>query len=276
MSADRGPRTCRLGHRAGTPRSTPSTRSSKRPTLACCCTATRPRRPGRRCSNAMRLRTSVTWVNPWGAVWVRLEMADAHLLLGDPEAARILLQEAEGVLYDDRNSATSAPRVDVLRQTLSGGRPICTEPHCRPLSSVCCRTCRRISRSRRSANGCTSRETRSAPRPTPSTGSWRCPAGVKRSTGPASWACWRRACSADNRHSPVDPRRSSDHPACMTAVPLGGFRMASSTSSPDEGARHGNGHVHGVCRGVLERRRCRGRLRRGPRPPHQGGSARRI
>ncbi len=48
---------------------------------------------------AMRLRTSVTWVNPWGAVWLRLELADAHLVLGDPEAARILLQEAEGVLY---------------------------------------------------------------------------------------------------------------------------------------------------------------------------------
>ncbi len=69
--------------------------------------------------NAMRLRTSVTWVNPWGAVWVRLEMADAHLLLGDPEAARILLQEAEGILYRRPKLGHLGARVDVLRQTLS-------------------------------------------------------------------------------------------------------------------------------------------------------------
>ena len=48
---------------------------------------------------AMRLRTSVTWVNPWGAVWLRLEMADAHLVLSDPGAARTLLAEVEGILY---------------------------------------------------------------------------------------------------------------------------------------------------------------------------------
>ena len=69
--------------------------------------------------NAMRLRTSVTWVNPWGAVWVRLEMADAHLVLGDPEAARILLQEAEGVLYRRPKLGRLGRRVDALRQTLS-------------------------------------------------------------------------------------------------------------------------------------------------------------
>ncbi len=69
--------------------------------------------------NAMRLRTSVTWVNPWGAVWLRLEMADAHLALGDPGAARILLQETEGVLYRRPKLGRLNARADVLRETLS-------------------------------------------------------------------------------------------------------------------------------------------------------------
>jgi len=68
---------------------------------------------------AMRLRTSVTWVNPWGAAWLRLEMADAHLALGDPEAARILLQETEGVLYRRPKLGRLNARTDVLRDTLS-------------------------------------------------------------------------------------------------------------------------------------------------------------
>ncbi len=48
---------------------------------------------------AMRLRTSITWVNPWAAVWVRVEMADAHLALADPEGARVLLHEIDEILY---------------------------------------------------------------------------------------------------------------------------------------------------------------------------------
>ena len=70
--------------------------------------------------NAMRLRTSVTWVNPWGAVWVRLELADAHLVLGDPEAARMLLHEVEGVLYRRPKLGRLEGRADALRQMLSG------------------------------------------------------------------------------------------------------------------------------------------------------------
>ena len=70
--------------------------------------------------NAMRLRTSVTWVNPWGAVWVRLEMADAHLVLGDPEAARMLLHEVEGVLYRRPKLGRLEGRADALRQMLGG------------------------------------------------------------------------------------------------------------------------------------------------------------
>ena len=69
--------------------------------------------------SAMRLRTSVTWVNPWGAAWLRLEMADAHLALGDPEAARILLQETEGVLYRRPKLGRLNARADELRETLS-------------------------------------------------------------------------------------------------------------------------------------------------------------
>ena len=68
---------------------------------------------------AMRLRTSVTWVNPWGAAWLRLELADAHLALGDPAAARILLQETEGVLYRRPKLGRLNARTDMLRETLS-------------------------------------------------------------------------------------------------------------------------------------------------------------
>jgi len=68
---------------------------------------------------AMRLRTSVTWVNPWGAVWLRLELADSHLASGDPEAARTLLQEADGVLYRRTKLGRLGARADALRQTLS-------------------------------------------------------------------------------------------------------------------------------------------------------------
>ena len=68
---------------------------------------------------AMRLRTSVTWVNPWGAVWLRLEMADAHLALSDPGAARTLLEEVEGILYRRPKLGRLGARADALRQTLS-------------------------------------------------------------------------------------------------------------------------------------------------------------
>ncbi|HUS44156.1 MAG TPA: LuxR C-terminal-related transcriptional regulator [Ilumatobacteraceae bacterium] len=68
---------------------------------------------------AMRLRTAVTWVNPWGAAWLRLELADANLALGDPEAARILLHETEGVLYRRPKLGRLNARTDVLSATLS-------------------------------------------------------------------------------------------------------------------------------------------------------------
>ncbi len=68
---------------------------------------------------AMRLRTSISWVNPWGAVWLRLELADAHLVLADPEAARLLLQEIDGVVYRRPKLGRLVARVDALRQTLS-------------------------------------------------------------------------------------------------------------------------------------------------------------
>ena len=68
---------------------------------------------------AMRLRASITWVNPWAAVWVRLEMADAHLSLADPEGARVLLHEIDGVLYRRPKLGRLVDRADALRMTLS-------------------------------------------------------------------------------------------------------------------------------------------------------------
>ena len=66
----------------------------------------------------MRLRTSISWVNPWGAVWLRLEMADAHLALADPEAATLLLQEIDGIVYRRPKLGRLVARVEALRQTL--------------------------------------------------------------------------------------------------------------------------------------------------------------
>ena len=68
---------------------------------------------------AMRLRTSISWVNPWGAVWLRLELADAHLALADPEAARLLLQEIDGIVYRRPKLGRLVARAEALRQTLS-------------------------------------------------------------------------------------------------------------------------------------------------------------
>ncbi|TFH21251.1 MAG: hypothetical protein E4H05_00505 [Acidimicrobiales bacterium] len=70
-------------------------------------------------AEAMRLRTSITWVNPWAAAWVRLEMADAHLSLADPEGARVLLHEVDEVLYRRPKLGRLVDRVDALRTTLS-------------------------------------------------------------------------------------------------------------------------------------------------------------
>ncbi len=68
---------------------------------------------------AMRLRTSITWVNPWAAVWLRVEMADAHLALADPEGARVLLYEIDEILYRRPKLGRLGGRGDRLRQTLT-------------------------------------------------------------------------------------------------------------------------------------------------------------
>ncbi len=68
---------------------------------------------------AMRLRTSITWVNPWAAVWVRLEMAAAHLALADPEGARVLLHEIDEILYRRPKLGRLGDRADRLRHTLT-------------------------------------------------------------------------------------------------------------------------------------------------------------
>ncbi len=68
---------------------------------------------------AMRLRTSITWVNPWAAVWVRAEMADAHLASADPEGARVLLHEIDEILYRRPKLGRLGARADMLRLTLT-------------------------------------------------------------------------------------------------------------------------------------------------------------
>jgi LuxR family maltose regulon positive regulatory protein len=68
---------------------------------------------------AMRLRTSLTWANPWAAVWVRLEMADAHLTSADPHGARVLLHEVDEILYRRPKLGRLGARADKLRDTLA-------------------------------------------------------------------------------------------------------------------------------------------------------------
>ena len=50
-------------------------------------------------AQAMRLRDLVSWASPWAAVILRLQLADAHLALGDPRGARIILREIDEVLH---------------------------------------------------------------------------------------------------------------------------------------------------------------------------------
>ncbi len=68
---------------------------------------------------AMRLRSLVTWASPWAAVWLRLEMADAHLALADPNGARTLVHEIDDILYHRPKLGVLNARIEALRELLT-------------------------------------------------------------------------------------------------------------------------------------------------------------
>ena len=74
-------------------------------------------------AQAMRLRVLVSWVTPWASVILRLQLGNAHLALGDPRGARIILNEIDDVLHHRPRLGILNDQVDVLRQRLSAAGP---------------------------------------------------------------------------------------------------------------------------------------------------------
>jgi LuxR family transcriptional regulator, maltose regulon positive regulatory protein len=70
-------------------------------------------------SKAMRLRDLVTWATPWASVILRLQLIDAHLALGDPRGARIILREVDDVLHHRPRLGLLNAMVEDRRRTLS-------------------------------------------------------------------------------------------------------------------------------------------------------------
>jgi LuxR family transcriptional regulator, maltose regulon positive regulatory protein len=74
-------------------------------------------------AQAMRLRVLVTWATPWASVILRLQLAGAHLAIGDPRGARIILHEIDDVLHHRPRLGLLNDQVDALRQKLSAAGP---------------------------------------------------------------------------------------------------------------------------------------------------------
>ena len=74
-------------------------------------------------ARAMHLRVLVTWATPWASVVLRLQLAGAHLVLGDPRGARIILHEIDDVLHHRPRLGLLNDQVDALRQRLSAAGP---------------------------------------------------------------------------------------------------------------------------------------------------------
>jgi LuxR family maltose regulon positive regulatory protein len=72
--------------------------------------------------HAMRLRPQSTWAIAWSAIPLRLEMADAHLTLTDPEGARMLLREIDEILHHRPKLTAFDDRVAALRRHLAVAR----------------------------------------------------------------------------------------------------------------------------------------------------------
>ena len=70
-------------------------------------------------SKAMRLRELVSWATPWASVILRLQLIDAHLALGDPRGARIILREVDDVLHHRPRLGALNDMIEDRRRSLS-------------------------------------------------------------------------------------------------------------------------------------------------------------
>ena len=74
-------------------------------------------------ARAMHLRVLVTWATPWASVILRLQLAGAHLALGDPRGARIIVHEIDDVLHHRPELGLLNDQVEAVRQQLSAAGP---------------------------------------------------------------------------------------------------------------------------------------------------------
>jgi LuxR family maltose regulon positive regulatory protein len=80
-------------------------------------------RARRELARAQRLRPALTYAVPHLAVQARLELAAAHLALGEPDAARTLLREIDEILSRRPDLGVFGLHVRELRAQVAGRRP---------------------------------------------------------------------------------------------------------------------------------------------------------
>jgi LuxR family transcriptional regulator, maltose regulon positive regulatory protein len=73
----------------------------------------------RQLAQAMRARPSATYLLPYHAVRLRLQLAKMHLALADPATARQLLREIDEILTRRRALGTLLAEVEEFRRTLA-------------------------------------------------------------------------------------------------------------------------------------------------------------
>ena len=119
----------------------------------------------RELARAMRSRQACTFVIPWLAVRLRLQLAKVTFAIADATTARHLLREIDDIFLHRPALGALVDEVSELRASSRAERPG-GPPAVRrsaPRSCACSRTCRRTSRSRRSRGGCSCRTTPCGP-----------------------------------------------------------------------------------------------------------------
>ena len=124
----------------------------------------------RQLTRAMRARPSCTFVLPYLAVRVRLQLAKVYWAIGDQATARHLLREIDDILLHRPALGALVDEVSEFRRIVTVERASWERPASRrsPRRSFgCSRTCRPTSRSARSRSGCSCPATPSTPRSAP-------------------------------------------------------------------------------------------------------------
>ncbi len=85
----------------------------------------------RQLTRAMRARPSATYVLPFVAVRLRLQLARTYLALADPATARQLLRETDDILSRRRELGTLTGEVEELRRVLASTITTRGAPGCR-------------------------------------------------------------------------------------------------------------------------------------------------